>query len=41
MRSGKGKYFWDKKDRFEGEFENNRRNGKGVYYWPNGDWFEG
>ena len=34
---GKGIYYYNDGDRYEGEFKNNRREGKGIYYNANGD----
>ena len=34
---GKGIYYYNDGDRYEGEFKNNRRKGKGIYYYVNGD----
>ena len=34
---GKGIYYYNDGDRYEGEFKNNRREGKGIYYYVNGD----
>ena len=34
---GKGIYYFNNGDRYEGEWKNDKREGKGKYYYNNGD----
>ncbi len=37
-RHGKGTYYWNNGDRYEGEWRDGQANGKGTYCWGNGQW---
>ena len=36
MTQGKGKFFFNNGDRYEGEFKNDKLNGKGTFYYKDG-----
>ena len=38
---GKGKYYWNDGDRYEGDYKNGLREGKGIMYYNNGKKEEG
>lgn len=38
---GKGEYWWETGNRYEGDFKNDQLTGKGLYQWTNGDSYEG
>ena len=41
IKEGKGKEFYSKGDRYEGNWKNGKKEGKGVYYYKNCDRYEG
>ena len=41
MQEGKGIYYYNDGDRYEGDFKNGKREGKGIEYYNNGDRYEG
>ena len=38
---GKGIYYYNNGDRYEGDFRNHKKEGKGIYYYNDGDRYEG
>ena len=38
---GKGIYYYNDGDRYEGEHKNGKAEGKGIYYYHNGERYEG
>ena len=41
MREGKGKFYYKNGDKYEGDWENDRRLGKGKLFFEDGGIFEG
>ena len=38
---GKGIFYYNSGDRYEGDWKNDKIEGKGIYYFNNGDRYEG
>ena len=36
-REGKGIYYWNDGDRYEGDWKKDKKEGKGVFYYKNGN----
>ena len=41
LAEGKGTYYYNNGDRFEGKWKKNKREGRGIFYYNNGDRYEG
>ena len=35
IKEGKGIYYWNDGDRYEGEWKNDKKDGLGIYYYKN------
>ena len=40
-KEGRGKFLFNDKETYEGEYENNLRQGKGIYYYKYGSIYDG
>jgi hypothetical protein len=38
---GYGVFKWENKDKYEGEWKNDKKTGPGKFTWASGDYFEG
>lgn len=41
VRHGKGTYFYENGDKYEGEWKNNLKDGEGILYFKKGDLYKG
>ena len=41
LREGKGIYYYNNGDKYEGFWKNNKKDGKGIYYYNDGNRYEG